>query len=63
MDCFTVALTDNRNGPRNIFFNPGVNTVDVSELKYLKEREVKTERTSWKLTMMPFKEEKVSNPV
>lgn len=37
MDCFTMAVTDNRNKPKNIFFNLEVNTVAVANI--LKERE------------------------
>lgn len=41
MDCFTVAAMDNSSRPGNIFFYPEVDTKDVAELKYLKERELK----------------------
>lgn len=36
---------------------PEVDTEDVAELKYLKERDLNRKGISWKLTMMPLKEE------
>lgn len=57
MDCFTTTVMDNGSRPRNIFFYPEVDTEGVAELKHLKERELKRKRISWKLTMMPLKEE------
>lgn len=44
MDCFTMAVMDNRSRPRNIFFYPEVDTEDAAELKYLKVREAKKKR-------------------
>lgn len=54
-NCFTIAVTNNRNRPRHLFYSE-VDTKGVAKLTYLKERELKRKGISWKLTMMPFTE-------